>query len=84
MLPQPRREFGIRSVLGTWGRLGVAVAVAAIVALFVIVRVKPSLIVRSPMFDRTGGLLTSLTCTVKVFASFMDGEPSSLTRAVIE
>src|SRR5262249_3903527 len=37
MLPQPpRREFGARSILGMWGRVGAAVAVAAIVALFVI------------------------------------------------
>jgi hypothetical protein len=38
MLPQARREFGARSILGMWGRLGAAVAGAAIVALFVIGR----------------------------------------------
>jgi hypothetical protein len=36
MLPQPQREFAARSILGMWGRLGAAVAGAAIVALFVI------------------------------------------------
>jgi hypothetical protein len=38
MLPQPRRQFGGRSIFGMWGRLGAAIAGAAILALLVIGR----------------------------------------------
>src|SRR6058998_2692908 len=43
----------------------------------------PSLTVRLAIALSTGALFTSLTITVKVFASLKAGEPLSVTRIVI-
>src|SRR5207247_743414 len=63
--------------------VNVLAGISGSVAVTVSVIAVPSLTDRSPIGANTGGRFTSLTVTVKVFASLRLGEPLSLTRTVM-